>query len=157
MYSTGSVLAHCDPRNTGSAPRGHDSFRSRPWLDARRGTGQPRSLHVPLGPQATLRRLERPVVRCNALLLLGRHRPHSDRFPCPAALTSASCKAQLRASAQLQLVAGEVAPHAKAIASILAVTSLAALHEAYPERPVYRFIPSLPVEVRRGAVGGKQC
>ena len=54
--------------------------------------------------------------------------------------------------AQLYDVAREVAPHAKAIASILAVTSLAALHEAYPERPVYRFIPSLPVEVRRGAV-----
>jgi pyrroline-5-carboxylate reductase len=54
--------------------------------------------------------------------------------------------------AQLQLVAGEVEPHAKAIASILAVTSLASLHDAYPDRPVYRFIPSLPVEVRRGAV-----
>src|ERR1019366_5482819 len=54
--------------------------------------------------------------------------------------------------AQLQLVAGEVAPHAKAIASILAITPLAALHEAYPDRPVYRFIPSLPVEVRQGAI-----
>jgi pyrroline-5-carboxylate reductase len=54
--------------------------------------------------------------------------------------------------AQLQLVAGEVAPHAKAVASILAATPLAALHDAYPDRPVYRFIPSLPVEVRQGAV-----
>ena len=27
-----------------------------------------------------------------------------------------------------------------------------ALRDAYPERPVYRFIPSLPVEVRQGAV-----
>jgi pyrroline-5-carboxylate reductase len=26
------------------------------------------------------------------------------------------------------------------------------LHAAYPDRPVYRFIPSLPVEVRQGAV-----
>jgi pyrroline-5-carboxylate reductase len=26
------------------------------------------------------------------------------------------------------------------------------LHEAYPDLPVYRFIPSLPVEVRQGAV-----
>ncbi len=54
--------------------------------------------------------------------------------------------------AQLTGVAAEVAPHAKAVASILAATPLAALHEAYPDRPVYRFIPSLPVEVRQGAV-----
>jgi pyrroline-5-carboxylate reductase len=54
--------------------------------------------------------------------------------------------------AQLKAVAEEVAPHAKAVASILAATPLAALHEAYPDRPVYRFIPSLPVEVRQGAV-----
>jgi pyrroline-5-carboxylate reductase len=54
--------------------------------------------------------------------------------------------------AQLQAVAGEVAPHAKAVASILAATPLQALREAYPDRPVYRFIPSLPVEVRQGAV-----
>jgi pyrroline-5-carboxylate reductase len=54
--------------------------------------------------------------------------------------------------AQLADVAREVAPHAKAVASILAATPLAALHDAYPDRPVYRFIPSLPVEVRQGAV-----
>jgi len=54
--------------------------------------------------------------------------------------------------AQLRAVAGEVAPHAKGVASILAATPLAALHEAYPGKPVYRFIPSLPVEVREGAV-----
>jgi pyrroline-5-carboxylate reductase len=54
--------------------------------------------------------------------------------------------------AQLQDVAGEVAPHAKAVASILAATPLQALRDAYPGRPVYRFIPSLPVEVRQGAV-----
>ncbi|MGA2320370.1 MAG: pyrroline-5-carboxylate reductase dimerization domain-containing protein [Solirubrobacteraceae bacterium] len=53
---------------------------------------------------------------------------------------------------QLAQVAREVAPHAKAIASILAATPLQALHEAYPKQPVYRFIPSLPVEVRQGAV-----
>ena len=53
---------------------------------------------------------------------------------------------------QLQAVADEVAPHAKAVASILAATPLPALHEAYPGKPVYRFIPSLPVEVRQGAV-----
>jgi pyrroline-5-carboxylate reductase len=54
--------------------------------------------------------------------------------------------------AQLHDVGGEVAPHAKAVASILAATSLQQLEDAYPERPVYRFIPSLPVEVRQGAV-----
>ncbi len=54
--------------------------------------------------------------------------------------------------AQLQSVAEEVAPHAGAVASILAATPLAVLEEAYPRRPVYRFIPSLPVEVRQGAV-----
>jgi pyrroline-5-carboxylate reductase len=54
--------------------------------------------------------------------------------------------------AQLSDVAGEVAPHAKAVASILAATPLQALRDAYPARPVYRFLPSLPVEVREGAV-----
>jgi pyrroline-5-carboxylate reductase len=56
--------------------------------------------------------------------------------------------------AQLEAVAAEVAPHARAVASILAATPLAALKDAYPGRPVYRFIPSLPVEVRLGAVVG---
>jgi pyrroline-5-carboxylate reductase len=54
--------------------------------------------------------------------------------------------------AQLHAVAGEVAGQARAVASILAATPLTALREAYPARPVYRFIPSLPVEVRQGAV-----
>jgi pyrroline-5-carboxylate reductase len=54
--------------------------------------------------------------------------------------------------AQLQTVAQELAPHARAVVSILAATPLQALRAAYPDRPVYRFIPSLPVEVRQGAV-----
>jgi len=54
--------------------------------------------------------------------------------------------------AQLDRVAEEVAPHARAVASILAATPLDAVKRAYPERPVYRFMPSLPVEVREGAV-----
>src|SRR5581483_2898160 len=41
--------------------------------------------------------------------------------------------------AQLAAVAEELAPHAKAVASILAATSLAALKESYPGKPVYRF------------------
>jgi len=54
--------------------------------------------------------------------------------------------------AQLAAVAVEVGEGHTPVASILAVTPLAALREAYPGRPVYRFIPSLPVEVRQGAV-----
>jgi pyrroline-5-carboxylate reductase len=54
--------------------------------------------------------------------------------------------------AQLAEVAAEVAPHARAVASILAATPLVTCKAAYPGRPVYRFIPSLPVEVRQGAV-----
>jgi pyrroline-5-carboxylate reductase len=53
---------------------------------------------------------------------------------------------------QLKAVAAEVAPHAKAIASILAATPLADVKAAYPDRPVYRILPSTPVEVRQGAV-----
>jgi pyrroline-5-carboxylate reductase len=57
--------------------------------------------------------------------------------------------------AQLAAVAEEIGaggPSKTPVASILAVTPLAALRAAYPGRPVYRFIPSLPVEVRQGAV-----
>jgi pyrroline-5-carboxylate reductase len=54
--------------------------------------------------------------------------------------------------AQLYEVAQEIASAAKAVASILAATSLAQLEMAYEGIPVYRFLPSLPVEVRRGAV-----
>ncbi|HSZ04332.1 MAG TPA: pyrroline-5-carboxylate reductase dimerization domain-containing protein [Solirubrobacteraceae bacterium] len=54
--------------------------------------------------------------------------------------------------AQLAAVAAEVGAGQTPVASILAVTPLAKLREAYPGRPVYRFIPSLPVEVRQGAV-----
>jgi pyrroline-5-carboxylate reductase len=54
--------------------------------------------------------------------------------------------------AQLAAVAAEVEPHAKAVASILGGVSLAELKAAYPDRPVYRFLPSTPVEVRQGVV-----
>ena len=53
---------------------------------------------------------------------------------------------------QLRAVAAEVAPHAKAVASILAATPLDDVKAAYPDRPVYRLLPSTPVEVRQGAV-----
>jgi pyrroline-5-carboxylate reductase len=54
--------------------------------------------------------------------------------------------------AQLEPVALEVAPHARGIVSILAATPLRDVKEAYPGRPVYRVLPSTPVEVRQGAV-----
>src|SRR5689334_10203173 len=56
--------------------------------------------------------------------------------------------------AQLHEVAAEIKPHVRAVASILAGVPLEDLRKdsAYPDRPVYRFIPSLPVEVRQGAV-----
>jgi pyrroline-5-carboxylate reductase len=54
--------------------------------------------------------------------------------------------------AQLRGIAEEVAPQARAVASILAATPLSEVREAYPGLPVYRFMPSLPVEVRQGAV-----
>jgi pyrroline-5-carboxylate reductase len=53
---------------------------------------------------------------------------------------------------QLDEVAADVAPHARAVASILAGTPLERLKAAYPDRPVYRLLPSTPVEVRQGAV-----
>ena len=51
---------------------------------------------------------------------------------------------------QLDQVAAEVAPHAKAVVSILGGTPLAALRAAYPSTPVVRMLPSVPVEVRQG-------
>ncbi len=54
--------------------------------------------------------------------------------------------------AQAHAIADEIAPHARAIASILATVSLHDLHGLYPDIPVYRFMPSLPVEVRAGAL-----
>lgn len=53
---------------------------------------------------------------------------------------------------QLQAVAEQLAGEARAVASLLALTPLSALKEAYPQRPVYRFIPSLAVALRRGAI-----
>ena len=53
---------------------------------------------------------------------------------------------------QLAEVAGEVAGRARAVASILAATTTAQLEHAYPGVPVYRFIPNIPAEVRRGVL-----
>jgi pyrroline-5-carboxylate reductase len=53
---------------------------------------------------------------------------------------------------QLTEVAEQVGGRARAIASILAATTTADLEAAYPDVPVYRFIPNMPVEVRQGVL-----
>ena len=54
---------------------------------------------------------------------------------------------------QLEAVAESIGGRARAVASILAATPLRDLRAAYPDTPVFRFIPSVAVEVRTGAVG----
>jgi pyrroline-5-carboxylate reductase len=51
---------------------------------------------------------------------------------------------------QLRQVAAEIAHRAKAVASVLGSTPSGQLAQAYPGIPVFRLIPSTPVEVRRG-------
>lgn len=53
---------------------------------------------------------------------------------------------------QLDEVAAEVAPKARAIASVLAGVKLADLEAAYPDRPVLRLMPNLPVEHGAGVI-----
>lgn len=54
--------------------------------------------------------------------------------------------------AHLEDAAEGVAGTAKAVASIVAATPLSRLEEVYPDTPVYRFIPNIPVEVGRGVL-----
>ena len=51
---------------------------------------------------------------------------------------------------QLQEVADEIRGSADAIVSILGGVPVAAVEAAYPDKPVYRFMPNQPAEVRRG-------
>ena len=53
---------------------------------------------------------------------------------------------------QLDEVAAEVAGRASVIVSILAATTTAQLAAAYPGAAIYRFIPNMPTEVRRGVL-----
>lgn len=52
--------------------------------------------------------------------------------------------------AQLAEVAAEVAPEAQGVVSILAGTPLDAVRAAYEGRPVWRVMPSVPVQLRQG-------
>jgi pyrroline-5-carboxylate reductase len=54
--------------------------------------------------------------------------------------------------AKLNEVAAEASGAASAVASIVAATPIAHLEAAYPGTPVYRFMPSIPVEVGRGVL-----
>lgn len=51
---------------------------------------------------------------------------------------------------QLGEVARGLDQSPKAVVSILGGTRVAAVEEAYPGTPVYRFLPNIPAEVRRG-------
>src|SRR5215218_7987108 len=53
---------------------------------------------------------------------------------------------------ELAEVAAEVAGHAAVVVSILAATTTDRLGSAYPDVPIYRFIPNIPAEVRRGVL-----
>ena len=52
--------------------------------------------------------------------------------------------------AQLDEVASELDGGARAVVSMLGATSVAQVESAYPGVPVYRLLPSIPVEVRQG-------
>jgi pyrroline-5-carboxylate reductase len=52
--------------------------------------------------------------------------------------------------AQLDEVAAQTEGNARAVVSILGGTRLEAVERAYPDRPVYRFIPNIPAEVAHG-------
>jgi pyrroline-5-carboxylate reductase len=53
---------------------------------------------------------------------------------------------------QLEEVAAEASVSARVVVSILAAVTTDRLEEAYPGVPVYRFIPNMPAEVRRGVL-----
>jgi pyrroline-5-carboxylate reductase len=53
---------------------------------------------------------------------------------------------------QLDEVAAEASGRAKLVISILAAVTTERLEAAYPGVPVYRFIPNIPAEVRRGVL-----
>jgi pyrroline-5-carboxylate reductase len=52
--------------------------------------------------------------------------------------------------AQLEEVAAEVGETPSAVITILGGTPVAEVERAYPGAPVYRFMPNMPAEVRRG-------
>ena len=53
---------------------------------------------------------------------------------------------------QLRAVADEIAGHVRAVASVVGGVPVGSLLDAYPGVPVFRLMPNIPVEVRRGVV-----
>ena len=53
---------------------------------------------------------------------------------------------------QLEAVAAQAGPGARAVASVLGGTSLEALQRAYPGAAVFRLMPNTPVELREGVI-----
>jgi pyrroline-5-carboxylate reductase len=53
---------------------------------------------------------------------------------------------------QLAEVADQIGGRARVVVSILAATTTRQIEEAYPGVPVYRFIPNIPAEVRKGVL-----
>ena len=94
-----------------------------PVLCSDAGSGRARELARELGGEAT----SNAEVAARADLVVLCHKPY-----------------------QLAQVAEEVRPRARAIASVLAATSVQTLQDAYRGIPVFRLMPNTAVEVRRG-------
>jgi pyrroline-5-carboxylate reductase len=85
--------------------------------------------------------------RAQALVAeLGGEAPGSNAYVADAADAVVLC----HKPAQLEAVAEEIRDRAKAVVSILGGTPLAAVEAAYPDVPVYRFMPNIPAEVGQG-------
>lgn len=95
-----------------------------PVLCCDSGSGRAAALAAEVGGEALPTPLE--VARRSDLVVLC-HKPHG-----------------------LEEVAAAIRSEARAIASVLGATPVAALQAAYPATPVFRLMPNTPVEVRRG-------
>jgi pyrroline-5-carboxylate reductase len=77
---------------------------------------------------------------------VGGEAPGSNAYVADAADIVVLC----HKPAQLGAVAEEIGGRARAIVSILGGTPLASVEAAYPDVPVYRFMPNIPAEVGQG-------
>jgi pyrroline-5-carboxylate reductase len=77
---------------------------------------------------------------------LGGEAPGANAYVADAADVVVLC----HKPAQLDAVAEEIRARVKTVVSILGGTPLAAVEAAYPDVPVYRFMPNIPAEVGQG-------
>src|SRR3954470_58319 len=77
---------------------------------------------------------------------LGGEAPGANAYVADAADAVVLC----HKPAQLETVAEEIRERVNAVISILGGTPLAAVEAAYPDVPVYRFMPNIPAEVGQG-------